>query len=552
MNIEAEKLREAAYWRERLNILRAANAKMSAQTYKEVEAAFNLAQRDIQRDIDAWLTRVAKNNGIVDMAAARRLLDAGELKEFKWDVNEYIRHGKENAVSGKWTKQLENASARVHISRLEALKIQTQNHLETAFAVENNAVEGLAKDVYKSGYYRTVYEMQKGTGIGFDIAGLDTKRLDAVAHKPWSLDARTFSDRIWGQKDKMVGALHQEIIRNCIYGRSQKDAAKALEQYVKKDVKNAEYCARRVIVTETAYFSALSQRDGLLELDCEWYEIDLPIDARSCPLCRDMNGRHFKISEFEVGATAPPFHPYCANGAIIPYFDDDFDVDTSEREGAREISEDVSYEKWQQEFIDDGLTTGENGGTIKGKRAVVEDSLGIKHHARRAGKIDISNEDEVKSLVSRFENKYADSDIEHCLLIRPDGEVYMARGSDVGVDTIALLGEKSKGCYTTHNHPRHRTQYTFSGQDFECAVLCGEKRMRAVDFKYEYEAIFPDKPITLDEFYDAYGSAENDKHRLFDASGLDLSEYVENNSHVVIEEMCRILGITYTRRKRNE
>ncbi len=218
--------------------------------------------------------------------------------------------------------------------------------------------------MYKSGYYRTVYELQKGTGIGFDIAGLDTKRLDAVAHKPWSLDSRTFSDRIWGQKDKMVGALHQEIIRNCIYGRSQKDAAKALEQYVKKDIKNAEYCARRVIVTETAYFSALSQRDGLLELDCEWYEIDLPIDARSCALCRDMNGRRFKMSEFEVGATAPPFHPYCANGAIIPYFDDDFDVDT-DREGAREISEDISYGGWEREFVKNDLTGGRNGGIIK-------------------------------------------------------------------------------------------------------------------------------------------------------------------------------------------
>ncbi len=391
MDIEAEKLREAAYWRERFNILRAANAKMSEETYKGVKAAFDLAQRDIQRDIDVWLMRFANNNGIVDMAAARRFLDAGQLKEFRWDVKEYIKRGKENAVSGQWVKQLENASARVHISRLEALKLQTQNFLETAFAAENNAVEGLVRDVYKTGYYRTVYELQKGTRVGFDIAGLDTKRLDAVAHKPWTLDARTFSDRIWQQKDKMVNTLHQEIIRTCIYGRSQNEAAKALEQYVKKGIKNAEYCARRVIITETAYFSSLSQRDGLMELDCEWYEIDLPLDARSCPLCRDMNGRRFKLSEFEVGATAPPFHPNCANGAVIPYFDDDFDVD---KDGAGKFPDGISYEEWEKKFVGGGLTTGGNDDIIKstadlkkisGTHTIVDDYKAVNPHYSEGG-----------------------------------------------------------------------------------------------------------------------------------------------------------------------
>ena len=50
------------------------------------------------------------------------MLFGADLKEFKWDVHDYIRYGEENAVSQAWMKELENASARFHITRFEALK----------------------------------------------------------------------------------------------------------------------------------------------------------------------------------------------------------------------------------------------------------------------------------------------------------------------------------------------------------------------------------------------------------------------------------------------
>ena len=50
------------------------------------------------------------NNG-VSMAEARKLLNNKELEEFRWDVDDYIRYGQENAVNQQWMKQLENASS---------------------------------------------------------------------------------------------------------------------------------------------------------------------------------------------------------------------------------------------------------------------------------------------------------------------------------------------------------------------------------------------------------------------------------------------------------
>ena len=74
---------------------------------------------------------------------------------------------------GGWVKELENASAKYHISKLEALKIHTQQSLEVMFSKQLGTVAGAMGDVFASGYYHTAYELQKGFGIGWDIAGLD-------------------------------------------------------------------------------------------------------------------------------------------------------------------------------------------------------------------------------------------------------------------------------------------------------------------------------------------------------------------------------------------
>lgn len=84
-------------------------------------------------------------------------------------------------------KQLENASARFCISRLEALKIRTQNTAEVAFGNELDELDDMAARLYMNDYYHTAYEIQKGLGIGWDIGQIDKRKLDNWLTKPWEL-----------------------------------------------------------------------------------------------------------------------------------------------------------------------------------------------------------------------------------------------------------------------------------------------------------------------------------------------------------------------------
>ena len=124
--------KNSKYWRERFALLEDSRNGDITKQMREIDRIYKQAQADIEKQIRAWYQRLAKNNEI-SMAEARKLLSADELEEFKWSVEDYIKHGEENALDQRWMKQLENASAKFHISKLEALKLQVQQSIEAVY-----------------------------------------------------------------------------------------------------------------------------------------------------------------------------------------------------------------------------------------------------------------------------------------------------------------------------------------------------------------------------------------------------------------------------------
>ena len=288
------------------------------------------------------------------MAEAKKWLSGKDLAEFKWDVNKYIKYGRENALNQQWMKELENASARFHVSRLEALKLQTQSTVERLFGNQTETVGGLLKHTYLDRYYHTAYEIQKGTGVGWDIAGLDERRLKTVLSKPWTVDGKTFSDRIWAQKEKLIDELHTQLTQNMILGRSPGESINEIA--AKFSVSKAN--ASRLVMTESAWASAVANRDALEELDVEKYEILVALDERTCPVCGAYDGKVFELKEFEPGLTAHPFHPRCRCDEV-PYFADGKGERAARGEDGKTyyVPQDMKYEDWKEKFVDGGDKT---------------------------------------------------------------------------------------------------------------------------------------------------------------------------------------------------
>lgn len=351
-------MKNSDYWKLRFEQLEQAQNGQGKVAFAEIEKQYKEAQKQLEGQIARWYQRFADNNGIT-LAQARQYLKGAALKEFQWDVQDYIKYGQDNALMGGWMKELENASAKYHISKLEALKIQTQHSLEVMFSKQQGTVAGAMADIFESGYYHTAYELQKGFNIGWDIAGLDQSQIEKVISKPWAVDGKNFSERIWSSKEKLISELHGELTQNIMLGA---DPQKAIDSLAKK-MNTSKNNAGRLIMTEEAYFSSAAQKDCFEDLGVEQYEIVATLDSHTSEICRSLDGKHFPMKDFEPGVTAPPFHVWCRS-TTVPYFDENFG-DIGERAARDEetgktyyIPDDMNYGEWKQTFVDGGDHSG--------------------------------------------------------------------------------------------------------------------------------------------------------------------------------------------------
>lgn len=350
-------MNNAEYWKLRFEQLEQAQNQKGVKAYADIERQYKETQKQLEGQIARWYQRFATNNGI-SLAEARQYLKGADLKEFKWDVQEYIKYGQDNALNSGWMKELENASAKYHISKLEALKVQTQHSLEVMYAKQFGTMHGALSDAFESGYYHTAYELQHGFNVGWDIAGLDQAQIEKVLAKPWAADGYNFSERIWGNKNKLISEVHNELSRNIMLGA---DPQKAIDSLAKK-MNTSKNNAGRLVMTEEAYFSSAAQKDCFESLGVEQYEIVATLDSHTSDICRSLDGKHFPMKDYQPGVTAPPFHVYCRS-TTVPYFDEQFDI--GERAARDEetgktyyIPDDMNYQEWKETFVDGGDKSG--------------------------------------------------------------------------------------------------------------------------------------------------------------------------------------------------
>ena len=170
-------MRNADYWRGRFAILENSAHKQADEYLRSLEDLYWGAEQSVRRDIESWYQRFATNNNMT-LAEARKMLTTGQLEEFKWTVDQYVKAAQRADLSTEWIKKLENASTKYHISRLEAIQLQIQQQLELLFGNQVDGIDDLLKDVVSNGYTRGAFEIQKGIGLGWDFTALNQKKLE--------------------------------------------------------------------------------------------------------------------------------------------------------------------------------------------------------------------------------------------------------------------------------------------------------------------------------------------------------------------------------------
>lgn len=368
-------MRNADYWRGRFSILEDSAHREAQKTIQDMEELYLDAQRSVQKEIESWYARFAVNNQI-SLTDARKWLTAGQLEEFHWSVEQYIKIGEQAGLDAAWLKKLENASARFHISRLEAVQTGIQQQLELLYGNQVDSLDALLKKVVGNGYTHTAFEVQKGVGLGWDITGLDQKKLETLLSKPWTTDGRTFRDRCWLNKNDLVGSVSKSLTQGLLRG----DSPAKITTAIQKQFGVHRYKAGRLVNTETTYFNAVATKECYKDLDVEMVEIIETLDSHTCSICGGLDGKVIPISQYEPGVTVPPFHPNC-RGTTAPAINPKYAGERAARNADGDVyyvPANMKYADWVQTFVNGGSKAGLTAATATAILDIVEQATGAK------------------------------------------------------------------------------------------------------------------------------------------------------------------------------
>jgi SPP1 gp7 family putative phage head morphogenesis protein len=308
---------------------------------------YGKAMQDIQRNIEIFYQRYAIN-GEVSMAEARKMLSGKELTEFKMTLEEFTAKAKDNA-DGRWTQQLNAVYYRIRVSRYEALQLQIRQQVEMMAGNRQKELRELLADTYEDTYYRTLFEIQRGTGLGASFARIDSDGLEKILQTEFA--GSNWSKRIWGDRDKLTSELRTKLAQSFIRGDRIDRTVKDLSARLGVSRSNAE----RLVQTESAFFVGEATAAGYEESGVvDQYEILATLDNRTSAICQSMDSRVFNLSEREVNISYPPFHARCRT-TTVPYFDDEIDVGEriAKDEGGSTIYIDsnITYPQWKKKYL---------------------------------------------------------------------------------------------------------------------------------------------------------------------------------------------------------
>ena len=431
------------YWAERFEQLTEAELRKADDLSAEMVKEYRQTAQDLNDDIQRWYARFAAENKM-SLAEARRVLTGRELAEFRWTVDEYIKYAKKADLSEAYIQKLKNASARVHIDRLEAIRMQMAQHIEKLAAKGNARLTDVLRDIYPDAQMRTAYEVQKKKGFE-PFARIPEADVDRILKKPWVSDGLNFSDRIWRDKERLLNTLQGELTRGLIRGEPYGKIA----QRIAGRMGVARSAAARLVETEAAFFSSKGQLDAFRDLGVEQYEFVATLDSRTSETCREMDGKVLPLSEFKPGITAPPLHCHCRS-TTCPYFDDEFTE--GETRAARDpetgktvqVDSRLTYENWKNIFVDKTQTLDEWEENVASQAT---NAPGTLNAAAQNGTINV--EQELRANATKLQATMSDTDYDEYIDLLKDNDKIAPLYKHYA-DSITTVRRANKDGYYEH------------------------------------------------------------------------------------------------------
>lgn len=223
--------------------------KGTENTISSLIQAYEQATKNINKEISNIFKNYAKDTGL-DKKTLLELLNKRESEQHYKDLLDVINKDiTDETIKKKLLAQYNAPAYAYRISRYQALQENIDIELKKLANIEQQIAEIRYVDTIKEGYYHNIYDIQKGTGLGFSFAQIDNRTINLMLNENWTNNAN-FSQRIWNNSEKLGNYLKTQLTVDTMSGKSIAKISKELSEYMNVGL----YMAVRLVRTETAHF----------------------------------------------------------------------------------------------------------------------------------------------------------------------------------------------------------------------------------------------------------------------------------------------------------
>lgn len=307
------------YWRDRELEWKKKRLKDEKQYADEIQEIYANMMDSVEKEIESFFTRYSNKENITMVEAKKRVSNI-DIEAYKRKAKKYV---KEKNFSDEANEQMRLYNLAMKVNRLELLKA----NIGLELVAGHDELKSYTGDKLEGAYLE---EIKRNASILGDTVIDNAKTAKAVADS--SFKNATFSERIWVNQDQLKNSLSSVLSNALIQGKNPREFIPQIRK--KFDVSRCN--AERLLRTEIARVQTQAQAESYEANGIDEYEYIACGLKDVCPLCKEMDGKTFKLKDMEIGENAPPMHPNC-HCATAPH------------------SDRKEYEKWL-----DGLANGEH------------------------------------------------------------------------------------------------------------------------------------------------------------------------------------------------
>ena len=261
---------------------------------KRINEIYDYMLDNISKEINGFYTKYAKDEKI-SMADAKKKASTLDMKSYSRKAKRYVKN-KDFSSNANAEMKLYNLTMKVN--RLELLKANIGLEMVDGF----DDLEKYFDEILNA---RAISEFERQAGILGQSIGDNAKAANAIVNASFS-NAK-FSDRIWMYQGMLKDELSSLLATGLIQGRHPNELSRHLQ---KRFGVNKVY-ADRLMRTELCRVQIEAQKQSYKSAGYQQYMFITTHDAKTCSICRPLDGEIFNLKDMQVGDNAPPLHPNC-------------------------------------------------------------------------------------------------------------------------------------------------------------------------------------------------------------------------------------------------